>query len=105
MRATKPSSVSGPSEKQFMAMVIQFAKLMGWAVFHPYDSRRSTSGFPDLTMVRGNRVLFVELKAATGRLRAEQVVWATTLAAVGGTVEHHVWRPTTEWELIQEALR
>lgn len=86
-------------------MVLQFARLMGWAVFHPYDSRRSTAGFPDIVAVRRTRVLFVELKSATGRMRAEQIVWATTLAAVGGAVEHHVWRPTTSWDTIREALK
>lgn len=98
------------TEAAFQKLVLDAARLFGWLHYHTRDSRGSAAGFPDLVLVRvwpgkPPRVLFVELKTAGGRLRAEQQVWATTLAAVGGTVEHHVWRPTTSWETIQEALR
>jgi hypothetical protein len=98
------------TEAAFQKLVLDAARLFGWLWYHTRDSRGSAAGYPDLTLVRvapgkPPRVLFVELKSATGRLRAEQIVWATTLGAVGGAVEHHVWRPTTSWETIQEVLR
>lgn len=93
------------TEAAFQKLVLDAARLFGWLWYHTRDSRGSAAGFPDLTLVRKGRVLFVELKTASGRLRAEQIVWAERLAAVGGGVEHHVWRPTTAWETIQEVLR
>lgn len=93
------------TERAFLQLVRDTARLFGWLEYHTADSRRSASGYPDLTLVKGNRVLFVELKTATGKVRAEQIVWAERLAAVGGAVEYHQWRPTTAWELIQETLR
>lgn len=93
------------TERAFLQLVLDAARLFGWLCFHCHDSRRSPAGFPDLCLCRKGRVLFLELKTATGRVRAEQIVWGERLAAVGGAVEYHVWRPTTEWESIQEALR
>jgi hypothetical protein len=61
-----------PSEVQFMASVRQAAALFGWRVLHIYDSRRSSSGFPDLLMCRGPRLVAAELKSATGRVRPAQ---------------------------------
>ena len=46
------------TEKQFMAQVVELAKLKGWLVYHTYDSRRSEPGFPDLCMVRKGTCLF-----------------------------------------------
>jgi hypothetical protein len=44
---------AGPTEKQFMAQVIQLARLRKWLVYHTHDARRSVAGFPDLVLVRG----------------------------------------------------
>jgi hypothetical protein len=59
--------------------------------FHPYDSRRSTPGWPDLVLVRPPEIVIVELKTARGRLRPEQGDWLDALAGCG--IETAVVRP------------
>lgn len=79
------------TEAQFMAAVKQVVKLAGWDYYHTYDSRRSDPGFPDLVLARAPRLVFAELKTATGRLRPEQENWRDQLLACGQ--EWYLWRP------------
>jgi hypothetical protein len=81
------------SEADLQRAVIALAKLRGWLYFHDTDSRRNRAGFPDLVLLhpRTGRLLWVELKAANGRLRPEQVVWLDALRLGGHEVA--VWRP------------
>ena len=60
-------------------------------------------GWPDLVLVR-DRVLYVELKSATGRLSEDQSEWL--LALEKAHVEVHVWRPE-QWTdgTIESVLR
>ncbi len=91
------------SEKQFQAQVIAAARLAGWFVFHPYDSRRSESGFPDLVLAhpQRKRLLFRELKSLRGRVRQEQRVWLWVLRQCGQ--DARVWRPD-QWSEIRREL-
>jgi hypothetical protein len=89
------------TEKRFMAQVVELARLRGWLVFHPYDSRRSQPGFPDLVLVRGRRLLFAELKVGRRELTADQQRWVDALRGAGQDVR--VWRPTG-WPEIEAAL-
>ena len=63
--------------------IVEAAQLGGWLVFHDYDSRRSTPGFPDLVLVRPPEVMFFELKDAGGRVNTEQADWIEQLQACG----------------------
>ena len=72
------------TEAQFQDAVIDYARQCGWLTYHPYDSRRSTSGFPDLTMVRRGRIVFAELKTEVGKLRTDQRRWIDELGIVQG---------------------
>lgn len=103
-RATGDSGASGDarlllarsmSEVDLQANVITLARFRGWRVFHPFDSRRSAPGYPDLTMVRDGRLVLVELKSQRGRLRAEQHVWLGELREVARErgIEVYLWRP------------
>ena len=99
------------TEKTLMANVVKMARLFGWRVFHQFDSRRSEPGWPDLAMVRRDRMLFAELKTATGRLTPAQRDTIKELRTIAraiqtGNVEVHVWRPA-DWLAgdIEEALR
>jgi hypothetical protein len=92
-----------------MAQVVELARLLGYLVYHPYDSRHSTPGFPDLTMVqlgcddRPGRIVFAELKSNDGRLTPAQCTWIAALEQCPG-VEVYVWRPG-DWPKIVECLK
>ncbi len=91
-----------PREKQFMAAVLDLARWMGWRTYHPWDSRRSASGWPDLTLVRDERLLFAELKTERGRLSGAQQEWIDALRRAGCDVR--VWRPM-DWPEIEQTLQ
>ena len=81
---------------------VDLAKRTGWLCFHVYDSRKSMGvGFPDLTLARGKRVVFIELKTEKGRLRPEQVKWGDTLR--DSVAEYYLFRPS-DWNTVREVL-
>ena len=89
------------SERDFQAAVVELAHLQGWRTYHTHDSRRSAAGFPDLTLARGSRLVFVELKSERGRVTSDQRGW---LDALGETpAEVYVWRPA-DWDRIEALL-
>lgn len=88
------------SERAFMADVIREAKNRSWRVYHTHDSRKSTPGFPDLVLVR-DRVIFAELKTATGRVEPAQQEWLDAITHAG--VTSALWRPA-DWPTILETL-
>lgn len=93
------------TEAQLQDAIVTTARLLGWLVYHTFDSRHSAAGFPDLVLVRGTALIFAELKSETGRLSAEQDAW---LAALQDTrrVIVAVWLPR-DWQSgeIERALR
>ena len=95
------------TEKQFEAAVVEYANLSGWRVYHPFDSRRSAAGYPDLTLVRDGTLLFAELKTDRGRVSIAQHDWLQDLAAVAAgapaSVIVRTWRPA-DWPEIQRLL-
>lgn len=91
------------SEAAFQRTVVDLAQWRGWRSYHTHDSRRSSPGWPDLVLVRGDRLLAVELKTRTGRVTADQRAWLAALGQVPG-VEAFVWRPS-DWPEIQQCLR
>lgn len=79
-------------EKTFQQQVINLARQLGWRVYHPYDSRRSVPGYPDLTLVSTEHgVIWAELKTEKGRLSSAQREWLDHLTASGQTAV--IWRP------------
>lgn len=84
----------------------------GWRHNHTFTTKsadnrwitgNSSPGFPDLTLVRGRRLVFAELKGHRGRVEPAQDEWLDLLAEVPG-VEVYVWRPR-DWRDVVEALR
>ncbi len=90
-----------PTERDFMAQIIQAAILLGWRIYHTHDSRRSPAGFPDLFMVRGSRVLAFEVKTQRGKLTQPQQDWLTDMQIAG--IDVKIARPS-DWEWIQKVL-
>jgi hypothetical protein len=99
------------SEDQFCRLVIRFAQLHKWRVAHFRPARTGkgwrtpcqgdAKGFPDLLLVKGPRLLAVELKVGKNKLTQEQFDWLSAL--MGARVETHVWRPE-HWSEIEAVL-
>ena len=104
MAKNTASSYSSLSEKDFMAQVVQYAKLHKWHVYHTFDSRKSEAGFPDLVMVK-HKIVFAELKREGGKLTDAQKAWRDVLLpieeATDYKVEVHVWYPSN-WPQIEK---
>lgn len=94
--------------------LLELAALLGWrrAHFRPLqtkDGRWRTpvsgdgAGFPDLVLVRGERLIVAEAKAGRASTTPEQRAWLDALDAVPG-VEAYVWRPE-QWDAIVATLR
>jgi hypothetical protein len=100
------------TEAQLQSAVIELARTLGWKVAHFRPAltgkgwRTAVSGdgvgFPDLVMVRGKRLLFVELKSAAGKLSGEQAAWICALDHANAEVL--IWRPADWWDGTVEAV-
>lgn len=90
------------SEAQFQRSVTDALSLFGWLWYHTHDSRRSNKGFPDLVAVRGQRVLYVELKREDGRVTVEQSTWLQRLKDAGQSA--YVLRPS-QMDAFLEVIR
>ena len=102
------------SEAQFQKSVIQCAKAYGWRVHAERPGRFSDGrwatmiqgdkGFPDLVMVRGQRLLFAELKVGKNKLSDEQCQWIIDLTnLMSMEVAVYSWTPK-DWPDILKVL-
>lgn len=89
-------------ERDWQKTVEQAARLLGWLVYHTRRSDGSQPGYPDLTLVRAPRVVFVELKTETGRQTPDQRLWETRLRACP-SIEFYLWRPS-HWPEVERVL-
>lgn len=100
-------------EAAFTTQVLGEAKRRGWrsAHFRPAQNARGDwrtpvagdgKGWPDLVLLRADRVVVAELKKVGEYPRPDQRAWLDAWRAVGAEV--HVWRPT-DWDAIAQVLR
>ena len=99
-------------EDHLQQQVIDLARLTGWKVAHfrPAKTERGWRtpvqgdgvGFPDLILIRGQRIIAAELKSDTGRTTLEQDDWLTLFHTAGA--ETYVWRPR-DWDTIERLLK
>jgi hypothetical protein len=87
------------TERDWQNQVIRYAVDLGWKHYHAPDNRpvngriqKVVAGFPDLVLVKGERLVFVELKRELGTVSEAQQIWLDALRATG--VECYVWRPS-----------
>lgn len=92
------------TERQWQAAIVATARQFNWSVYHTAFSIKSSPGFPDLVLVRPPRIIFAELKTATGRLTHHQQSWLDLLGACE-SVETYLWRAgEDDLETIAEIL-
>lgn len=103
-------------EATFTDGIKRYAMRGLWLAYHTYRSDRSDPGFPDLILIRGNRLVVAELKVPReGRSKKEalptdwQMCWLTAfriLAMLAGpflSIEVYVWTPE-DWPNIEKIL-
>ena len=91
------------SEKAFQQQIIEAATYLGYMHYHTWDSRRSVAGYPDLTLVKSGRMIFVEVKVGRNKTSKAQDAWLDMLATCPG-VEVYVWYPH-QWNEIEATLK
>lgn len=106
MPRRRPVSAVVPpvAERTFQAQVEQYARLMGWLFFHTRYSMKSVAGFPDLVLLRGDRMVVAELKTVVGKTSKAQDEWLAAFLRIPG-VRVFIWRPDdASWAQIEQVL-
>tara|TARA_R110002110_G_scaffold148645_2_gene339757 strand:+ start:939 stop:1304 length:366 start_codon:yes stop_codon:yes gene_type:complete len=95
-------TIGAITEAELQATILDMAQTFGWRCHHEYDSRiaprgrgsrtMTDKGYPDLTLVRGDKLLYVEVKKESGKVSRDQELWLAALRACG--VRAEVWRPS-----------
>jgi hypothetical protein len=81
------------TEAELLDAIRDLARYRKWLTYHTYRATRSEAGFPDLVLARSGRLVFAELKSASGRLSTAQRTWMLALRSLDGVVEYHLWTP------------
>jgi hypothetical protein len=85
------------TERESVDFVVSTAKQGGWRIQRFWNSQRSPSGWPDLTLLRegsdGNEMVCIECKTMTGRTRPGQPECLDLIDGVV-TVEAYLLRPS-----------
>lgn len=103
-----------PTETQFQRTVMEYAQRRGWRVAHFRKAQNARggwrtpvagdgAGFPDLVLLRGERLVVAELKQEGKYPSKEQRAWLEAWRYIEGA-EVHVWRPR-DWDEIESLLR
>lgn len=92
-RATTRLPAGGAmTENQLQETIVEMCKWFSLFVYHTYDSRNSTSGFPDLVIIAAGGVMYRELKTENAKLRPDQSDVLALLRLSGQDAA--VWRPS-----------
>lgn len=81
------------TENALKAAVLKIAAERGWMVYTLTQNvvkrpQRKSSGYPDLTLARHGKVIWMELKMQTGQLSPEQEKWREAIGA-----DYYIVRP------------
>jgi Holliday junction resolvase-like predicted endonuclease len=87
------------SEADLQAKIVAFAEMHGWHVWHDNDSRRNREGLPDLLLLRGATLLFIEVKTEKGAVSPAQRAFISRLKQVK-YVDADIVRPHNFDELV-----
>lgn len=102
------------SELACQVTIVEAAQWHGWRVHAERAARRADGewrtaiqgnvGFPDLVLVKGPRLLFVELKRKPNFLTEDQSIWGHRLSAAGADWRV-VWVPEGVDRFIEDVLK
>ena len=96
-----------PKEADFQTQVLDLALRYGWEALHVFPAQvgegkrrrfitptqgTMAKGWPDLVLLKDGRLIFVELKSATGKLSADQSRVLELLRKIHGAAVE-TWRP------------
>lgn len=87
-------------ERVLQQAVRDLCRTYGNLHYHTHRSERSEVGYPDSTIVAGDRLIFAELKTETGRITVDQARWIEALSrcacqACGAPAAAvRIWRPS-----------
>jgi hypothetical protein len=84
------------SEAELKSLIRQAADLRGLYRFTVPPDPRIERGFPDLTLLGSNGLVFREIKDAYREVTPDQQAWGARLNDVLGGDSWHVWRPA-DW--------
>lgn len=101
---TDKTCTSPITHEQLRVSVVELATLLGYKCQWHWRSYHSPAGWPDLFLVRGERVIAVELKVKKDKVTTAQQEWLDILAATG-KCETYVWRDTTDFQEITRILQ
>ena len=90
------------SEADFASWLEDFLRVHNWLFYHTRRSDRSVKGFPDYVCVRGEEVVFLEIKGEGGVVSKEQEEWLRALKQVKHVRAAAAWpsdRDTIEKDL------
>ncbi len=90
------------SEGDFASWLEDYLTMRGWIFYHTRRSDRSVKGFPDYVCVRGEEVVFLEIKGDGGVVSKEQEEWLRWLKQAKRVRAAVVWpsdRDTLERDL------
>ena len=103
------------TEAAFQSAVQDLADLRGWEWLHLQRALNDRGywrtpvtgplgpGWPDLLMIRGDRVIVAELKVGYGKLRPNQERVLGIISSVGW-IEVYTWHPK-DWDEIEGILK
>ena len=97
------------TEAEWQKQVLKSAHTLGWQSMHIGRTGKHQAvgakgtlgtGWPDLVLVKGGRIIFAELKGPDGVTTPEQKQVLSLLSNVG---ECHIWRPS-DFGLVLDTL-
>jgi len=115
---TKVPTKLALSEKQLLGYVLEVASRTGWLAAHfgstvkiikrgrgiyTWIGEKGATGYPDVTLIRRDRLIFAELKTGNNRTTPAQDIWLDALGRVPG-IEVYLWTDA-DLEAIAEVLR
>jgi hypothetical protein len=106
------ASIKPITEEEFTSQVLEYAKLRGWRTAHFRPARTAKGwrtavsgdgkGFPDLIMLRSERLLVAELKVGRNKGTHEQHAWIKAFSLI--TPDAYFWYPE-HWDSIEYILK